>query len=83
MAKPAWQHDRHCPGRTIADVSAVANDVPIYDKLWGGWLTVGGTSVAAPLIAAVPRAGLVRATGDARTRPRRWSLEMDPEFSGP
>jgi subtilase family serine protease len=53
VAKPAWQHDRHCPGRTVADVSAVARDIPIYDKLWGGWLTVGGTSVAAPLIAGV------------------------------
>jgi hypothetical protein len=53
VAKPAWQHDPHCPGRTIADVSAVASDIPIYNKLWGGWLTVGGTSVAAPLIAGV------------------------------
>ena len=53
VAKPAWQHDRHCPGRTVANVSAVANDIPIYNKVWGGWITVGGTSVAAPLIAGV------------------------------
>jgi subtilase family serine protease len=53
VAKPAWQHDPHCPGRTIADVSAVARDVPVYNKVWGGWITVGGTSVAAPLIAGI------------------------------
>jgi len=53
VAKPAWQHDRHCPGRTVADVSAVADNVPIYDKDFGGWITVGGTSVAAPLVAGV------------------------------
>ena len=53
VAKPAWQHDPHCPGRTIADVSAVARDIPIYNKVWGGWITVGGTSVAAPLIAGI------------------------------
>jgi hypothetical protein len=53
VAKPAWQHDPHCPGRTVADVSAVASNIPIYDKVWGGWITVGGTSVAAPLIAGI------------------------------
>jgi subtilase family serine protease len=53
VAKPAWQHDPHCPGRTIADVSAVASNVPIYNKYWGGWITVAGTSIAAPLIAGI------------------------------
>jgi subtilase family serine protease len=53
VAKPAWQHDPHCPGRTIADISAVASNIPIYNKFWGGWVTVGGTSVAAPLIAGI------------------------------
>jgi subtilase family serine protease len=53
VARPRWQHDRACDGRTIADVSAVAADVPIYNKVWGGWVTVGGTSVAAPLIAGI------------------------------
>jgi Subtilase family len=53
VAKPAWQHDAHCPARTIADVSALAWNVPAYDKTAGGWLTVGGTSAAAPLIAGV------------------------------
>jgi subtilase family serine protease len=53
VTKPAWQHDPHCPGRTVADVSAVAANVPIYNKNFGGWITVGGTSVAAPLIAGI------------------------------
>jgi subtilase family serine protease len=53
VAKPAWQHDPHCAMRTVADVAAVAWNVPIYEKIQGGWLTVGGTSVSAPLIAGV------------------------------
>lgn len=57
VAKPAWQHDTHCPGRTVADVAALAWNIPIYDsslaKSFGPWLTVGGTSASAPLIAGV------------------------------
>jgi subtilase family serine protease len=53
VAKPAWEHDPNCPGRTVADVSAVGWNVPIYNKNFGGWVTVGGTSVAAPLIAGI------------------------------
>jgi subtilase family serine protease len=53
VRRPAWQHRVQCPGRTIADVAAVAWNVPIYNKAWGGWVTVGGTSVAAPLIAGI------------------------------
>jgi hypothetical protein len=58
VAKPAWQHDGHCPGRTVADVAALAWNIPLYDSSipqpYGGpWLTVGGTSAAAPLIAAI------------------------------
>lgn len=50
---PAWQHDKDCPGRTVADVSAIAWDVAIYNAAYGGWVTVGGTSAAAPIIAGV------------------------------
>ncbi len=53
VTKPAWQHDKHCPGRTVADVSAVASNVPVYDSFYGGWLTVDGTSISSPLIAGV------------------------------
>jgi len=59
VAKPDWQHDA-CPHRTVADVSAVADPatgVAVYDSLKcqgvAGWLTFGGTSVAAPIIAGV------------------------------
>jgi subtilase family serine protease len=53
VVKPPWQHDPDCPGRTIADVSAVAWDVAVYDLYQGGWLLVGGTSASSPLIAGV------------------------------
>jgi len=52
-AKPAWQKDAGCSGRTVADVSAVADPgtgVAIYDSavLGGGWTVVGGTSASSP-----------------------------------
>lgn len=62
IIKPAWQHDKGCPGRMTADVSAVANPytgLAVYDTtpnpfgLAPGWLIVGGTSAATPLIAGV------------------------------
>jgi len=53
VPKPAWQHDPHCPGRTTADVSAVASNVPVYNSDYGGWVTVAGTSASAPLVAGV------------------------------
>jgi hypothetical protein len=53
VGKPAWQHDRHCPGRTVADISAVATNIPIFNAAYGGWLTVAGTSVSAPFVAGV------------------------------
>jgi hypothetical protein len=60
--KPAWQHDTACPGRTIADVSAVADPrtglavydtTPNPDNLPQGWEVVGGTSASSPFIAGV------------------------------
>jgi len=53
VAKPAWQHDPRCAGRTVADVSALAWDIAIYNKDWGGWFDVGGTSASSPLIAGI------------------------------
>ena len=56
VAKPAWQRDRLCGTRTVADVSAVSDpDTPVavYDSYGDpGWVAVGGTSVASPLVAA-------------------------------
>jgi subtilase family serine protease len=58
VAKPAWQHDPHCPGRTVGDVSAVATNIALYDssvskKLGGPWFSISGTSASSPLIAGV------------------------------
>lgn len=53
--KPAWQSDGRCSGRTVADVSAVADPntpVSVYDSYeLPGWTLVGGTSAATPFIA--------------------------------
>ncbi len=56
--KPAWQKDPDCPRRALTDVSAVADPktgVAAYDTFNNnkGWIVVGGTSAAAPIIAAV------------------------------
>jgi subtilase family serine protease len=57
VAKPSWQKDRLCGKRTVADVAAVADPntpVAVYDTYsYGGWVYVGGTSVASPLVAGV------------------------------
>ena len=67
VAKPSWQHDAHCGGRTVADVSAVASNVPIFNRFYGGWITVAGTSVAAPLVA-----GAYGLAGNASHLTPRW-----------
>ncbi|HEY1488883.1 MAG TPA: S8 family serine peptidase, partial [Micromonosporaceae bacterium] len=56
--RPSWQSvTTGCSGRAEADVAAVADPrtgVAVYQTYGeGGWVTYGGTSVAAPLIAAV------------------------------
>ena len=58
IPKPAWQRDRLCAMRSVADVAAVADPVTgvaIYDTFGdvGGWLVSGGTSAASPIVAAV------------------------------
>jgi subtilase family serine protease len=61
VSKPAWQQDRYCHMRTIADVAADADPqtgVAVYDSTpnpFGppGWLIIGGTSAAAPFVAGV------------------------------
>jgi subtilase family serine protease len=56
-AKPSWQQDQGCGKRSVTDVSAVADPntgLAIYDTYGqSGWLTVGGTSLSSPLVAAV------------------------------
>lgn len=56
--KPAFQKDTGCAGRSVADVSAVADPatgVAVYDTYGqsGGWGVIGGTSASAPIIAGV------------------------------
>jgi subtilase family serine protease len=59
-AKPVWQTDTGCARRSVADVSADADPATgaaVYDSYAyqgrSGWFQVGGTSLSAPLIAAV------------------------------
>lgn len=58
-AKPTWQTDPLCGMRTVADTSADADPntgVAVYGPVTyrrSGWQVYGGTSVAAPLTAAI------------------------------
>jgi subtilase family serine protease len=51
--KPGWQTDPLCTERMEADVSAVASPASAVSIYFGSWRTVGGTSVAAPLIGGI------------------------------
>ncbi|HWA04395.1 MAG TPA: S53 family peptidase [Rhizomicrobium sp.] len=59
FAKPAWQTDKGCRNRMVADVSAVADPatgVAVYgpnNAGVSGWLVFGGTSVSAPLVGGI------------------------------
>lgn len=59
VAKPSWQTDTGCAGRTDADIGGIADSatpVSVYNTFvtnlrTPGWSLVGGTSAAAPLAA--------------------------------
>ena len=54
VSKPSWQHDPDCSSRTVADVSAVAENVSIYDTYgYYGWTTAYGTTVSMAVNAGV------------------------------
>ncbi|MDX3072689.1 carboxypeptidase regulatory-like domain-containing protein [Streptomyces sp. MI02-7b] len=56
QVKPAFQKDTGCTGRSVADVSAVADNVAVYLTFGDqgtGWQRYGGTSVATPVIASL------------------------------
>jgi subtilase family serine protease len=56
VAKPSWQKDKGCSGRTDSDISAESGCSPgvaMYSGLYGGWFFECGTSVASPLLAGV------------------------------
>lgn len=80
LAKPTWQTDTGCTGRTMNDVAAVGNPgtgVAVYDTNHGKtWYEVGGTSVSAPLIA-----GVYGLAGNASTLNAAQSLYSAPSGS--
>jgi subtilase family serine protease len=52
---PLWQLQTGCAGRAYNDISADGDPgtgLDVYDNQDGGWLQVGGSSLAAPLTAA-------------------------------
>ena len=54
-SKPSYQTDTGCTGRSYSDISADGDPdtgMQVYDTDDGGWVVVGGTSEASPLIAA-------------------------------
>jgi Kelch motif len=56
FAKPSWQNDPSCTMRSEADLSAVADPstgVAVFSTVEGGWIEVGGTSVASPVVATI------------------------------
>jgi subtilase family serine protease len=74
--KPSFQTDSGCSMRTVADVSADADPntgAAVYDsvKYYGrsGWFKVGGTSLAAPIIAATYAVGGVGSSVQANALP--------------
>jgi subtilase family serine protease len=59
-SKPTWQSDDGCARRTVPDVAAVADPetgAAVYDSYGysgqSGWFKIGGTSLSAPIVAAV------------------------------
>ena len=76
VAKPAWQHDGGCANRTVADVAVIGDPqtgVAVYNTTAAqsqrGWGVYGGTSVGAPIVAAMyalaGNAGSVRGAASA------------------
>ena len=56
IKKPSWQHDQLCDMRTVADLSAVADPqtgLAVRDTFgYDGWVQVGGTSLATPIVSS-------------------------------
>jgi hypothetical protein len=76
FAKPAGQDDTACHGRTMADVSAVAQGLAIYNtslpRRFRGWLKVDGTSASSPLVA-----GMIASQGSGGIRPTALYANSD------
>jgi hypothetical protein len=84
--KPAWQTDAQCAKRTVADVSAVADPstgVWVFDSDAGGWIVVGGTSVAAPVVGALyALAGNTASATEMGSRPYATPSALNDVTSG-
>jgi subtilase family serine protease len=87
--KPAFQTDA-CPRRTVADVSAAADPATgaaVYDSFGiqgqSGWFRIGGTSLAAPLLAAIyAHAGITSGQQNAVPYARHTTENMHDVTSG-
>lgn len=56
VAKPAYQASVPCAFKAATDISAVADPatgVAVYNARNGGWIVLGGTSAAAPIVASI------------------------------
>ena len=56
IPKPAYQTTTACMFRAASDIAAVgdpATGLAVYNTRAGGWVVVGGTSAASPLVAAL------------------------------
>lgn len=61
ITKPAYQTDNFCKMRTVNDVAVIADPadgLAVYDSVLngpgnGGWAVIGGTSMSAPIVAAM------------------------------
>ena len=89
-ALPTWPSPpgsttRTAPGGPSPTSPRWPPNIPIYKKNYGGWVTVGGTSVAAPLIAGHLRPGWQRRQAPARQRvpPPELSCSTSPPATTP
>jgi alpha-tubulin suppressor-like RCC1 family protein len=76
-AKPNWQTDTGCAGRSDNDVAAVGacvTPVSTYASVEGGWRLVCGTSVSSPLVAGIE----AHADAFARSLPGADAYYHDP-----
>ncbi|MGH8960687.1 MAG: carboxypeptidase regulatory-like domain-containing protein [Jatrophihabitantaceae bacterium] len=86
-AKPDFQTDPGCPGRSIADVSSVADPetgVAVYDSYnFQGWAVFGGTSASSPMIAATyALAGTPAANTDPASYPYQAAGQLNDVTTG-
>lgn len=88
-SKPTWQKDAGCTHRTVADVSADADPnsgAAVYDSFayFGskGWFTVGGTSLASPIIASVYAYGGISSVSMANSLPYATPSSLHDVISG-